>query len=534
MLRYVILSFLSAIAPFAYGAGDPPKDDPAARYEQAWTGRIRWSNIVSIDQFQGTTTDERFEKAQDAVLTSGGGVVCFPSGTYRFNDHVRLKGGVVIRGATPTGTIDAKDEKYDPPTKFEFPKYEPVMDGEGTPIGAAFKGIRLEDGATASNCGVVHVGINRGHIYMPGGTENRAGSNRIVLGCVLRNAAQASPNIPDRSIGQHAWQRYTLSHAGAIRVYGSNLLIANNRLPESGDDNFLQKGYVILDRKRKPLPVEEGVLFDYDNREGIQANSYSLGGSGHDLPDGTPQTHPWGFRKGIVIRDNYVFCTGRGAIEFSGDGVVCSFNVIRYKPDFVRWTHTGKHIASGSSTNGNRAIQMRGWRWTVEGNDYEVYRNRVPLERYYINDGEGLMHEDHANSTVLDSRLIGNKGNAYVSIYGCGGINGLLVEGNDIRPRGPGTDVKISSIFVVADRTSIGVREECRNVSIIDNTTAGGGIRISGKPAENNLVKGNRHVGEPGKLINNADAVLEENENYDVITEDLLQPRKKKTTTKKP
>ena len=333
--------------------------------------------------------------------------------------------------------------------------------------------------------------------------------------------------MPDRSIGQHPWQRYTRLHHGAIHVCGENLLIANNRLPPSGDDNFLQKGYVLLDRKRQPFTVEAGVLFDYDNREGIQANNYGLGGSGHDLPDGTPETHPWGFRKGIVIRDNYVFCTGRGAIEFAGDGVICSFNVIRYRPDVVRWTHTGKHVASGSSTNGNRAVQMRGWRWTVEGNDYEVYRNRCPDSPYYINDGEGLMHEDHANSTIRDSRLLGNKGNSYVSLFGCGGINGLLIEGNDIRPGGPGTDVKISSIYCVADRIGAGTRAECKNVSIVNNVTAGSGIRISGQPAANNVVKGNRNVGAQGLIINNAQAAVADNENYAVTEEDMSASKKR-------
>lgn len=527
-MRIHLLLVLSLFAcSLAAAAEAPPVDNPAARYGEAWTDQISWNNVVSVADMPGGDDLARFNAAKEAVLLKGGGVVYFPPGVYTFKDHVELAGNVVIRGATPIGVTDARDERYDPPTRFEFPRYIPRMEGEGTPISTAFKGIHLVGSDTASNCGVVNISINRGHIDLPTSQAENAGHNRIVLGCVLRNAAVADPAFPDASIGQKPWQRYNKSHAGAIRVYGANLLIANNRLPESGDDNFLQKGYVLLDRKKQVITWEEGVLFDYDNREGIQANSYGLGGSGHDLPDGTPETHPWGFRKGIVIRDNYVFCSGRGAIEFSGDGVICSFNVIRYKPDVLRVTNTGRQLAGGSSTNGNRAVQMRGWRWTVEGNDYEVYRNRTVEKNIYINDGEGLMHEDHANSTVLDSRLINNKGNAYVSIYACGGINGLLVQGNDIRPEGPGTDKKSSSIFVVADRTSIGKREECRNVSILDNITSGSGIRISGQPASNNIVRGNRNVGAPGRLINNADAKLENNENYEIIAEDMSQPRKK-------
>jgi hypothetical protein len=513
---------LNASAALALAA-----QNPVAHFGLAWTDQIRWSNVVSIKDFQGGTLEERLNKAQAAVTAQGGGVVFFPAGTYAFQQDIFLKSGVVICGDPPKGVTSAKQDGYDPPTRFEFHRYVPKLEGDGTPIETAFKGIHLEDPAKAENCGIVNVAINRGHIDLGDGTDHAAGSNRIVYGCLLRNAAVAALDVPDRSIGQHAWQRYTRMHHGAIRVCGAKLLIANNRLPRSGDDNFLQKGYVLLDSKRKPFPVDEGVLFDYDNREGIQANNYGLGGAGHDLPDGTPKTHPWGFRKGIVVRDNYVFCTGRGAIEFAGDGVICSLNVIRFPPDVVRWTHTGKHVAKGSSTNGNRAVQMRGWRWTVEGNDYEVYRNRCPEGPWYINDGEGLMHEDHANSTILDSRLIRNKGNSYVSLFACGGINGLVIEGNDIRPGGPGTDTKISSIFCVADRTSIGVRCECRNVSIVNNVTSGSGIRISGKPAANNVVKGNRNVGAQGLIINNAEAVVADNENFAVTEEDMSMPKKR-------
>jgi hypothetical protein len=151
---------------------------------------------------------------------------------------------------------------------------------------------------------------------------------------------------------------------------------------------------------------------------------------------------------------------------------------------------------------------MRGWRWTVEGNDYLVYRNWAADKAYRINDGEGLMHEDHVNSSVLDSKLINNKGNSYISIYKTGGINGLIVKGNDIRTSGG-----ISAIYVVANRNS--GPYECKNVTIVDNITAGSGIMIAGKPAENNIVKNNRHIGPTDKIINNANATSENNTGYD-------------------
>ena len=76
---------------------------------------------------------------------------------------------------------------------------------------------------------------------------------------------------------------------------------------------------------------------------------------------------------------------------------------------------------------------MRGWRWVVDGNDYQVHRNWAFDRKYKINDGEGLMHEDHVNSTIHDSVLTNNRGNTYLSLYKTAGIDGLLVEGNDIR-----------------------------------------------------------------------------------------------------
>ena len=58
---------------------------------------------------------------------------------------------------------------------------------------------------------------------------------------------------------------------------------------------------------------------------------------------------------------------------------------------------------------------------------------------YPINDGEGLMHEDHCNSAIVDSRLVGNRVNSYLSIYKCGPIDGLhQIFNNDRIGPGPG------------------------------------------------------------------------------------------------
>jgi hypothetical protein len=133
------------------------------------------------------------------------------------------------------------------------------------------------------------------------------------------------------------------------------------------------------------------------------------------------------------------------------------------------------------------------------------------------------MHEGHVNSTVKDSRIVNNKGNAYLSIFLTAGIDGLAVLGNDIRPQGPGTDTKVSSIFVVSDRNWD--RHYLRNVRIENNVTSGSGISIIGAPAANNVVKGNRHVGEhPGVIVNGADARLEHNAGYAVEVPEIKKP----------
>ena len=70
--------------------------------------------------------------------------------------------------------------------------------------------------------------------------------------------------------------------------------------------------------------------------------------------------------------------------------------LIRFEDNVWRPTTTGNSISKGSSNNDNRAVQMRGWRWTVEGNDYVVHRNWAADKSYRINDGGKLVNEADA------------------------------------------------------------------------------------------------------------------------------------------
>ncbi len=503
-----------------------PTDNPVAHLKLAWTNEIKWANVVNVTQVSGNNIMDKLAYAQAQLAAQGGGVVYFPPGVYQITDTIRLKDGIILRGATPGSTTKAHDEYYAPPSRFEFSQYLFKAEGSGAPLDAAFKGIHLENPATASNCGVVNLDLNCGHVFFQETADHTSGHNRLVYGCRLGNAALPNPNVPDLAMGQKPWQRYTATwQRAAIQVFSAeNVLVANNRLPRSGEANFNMDGYLMLDRARKPVSVD-GVIFDYDNRAGIYLNHYGIGGPGGQGPDGTPETHPYGFRKGLVIRDNYVFNTGRCAIGFCGDGVQCLHNVIRFAKDVWRPTVTGQHMSYGASTNDNRAVEMRGWRWVVDGNDYEVYRNWAFDRKYYINDGEGLMHEDHVNSTVKDSILTNNRGNAYLSIYQTAGIDGLLVERNDIHI-GHGASGE-PAIRVTANRTNQAF--PCRNVRILNNTLSGRGILISGSPAENNLVKGNRAVGTVAqKIRNEARAVVENNEGFEVDNTPWMSPEERR------
>ncbi len=354
--------------------GDEPQGEPLGAMKLGWTGQLKWSRVVDVSRVAGESTDEKLATAQTMLAMNGGGVAYFPAGTYRFRESIKLLDGVVLRGAEPGAITSAQNEKYALPTKFEFPKYEFSPEGDGTPILSAFKGIYLAEPATASNVGVVDIDINRGHIHFhdDGSEAHRAGRNRVVFGCILQNSAVADSAVQNVKINQKAWQRFTARHHAAIDVQAeANILIANNRLPKSGDDNFTMKGLVLLDTKKKETTAD-GIVFDYDNRPAMYVNHYGTGGADGGGPDGTPDTHPHGFRTGVEIRDNFIFNTGRMGIGFCGDGVRCVNNVIRFADDVWRPTATGQQLTSGASTNDNRANEMRGWRWVVDGNDCRV------------------------------------------------------------------------------------------------------------------------------------------------------------------
>ena len=148
----------------AAAAAGAPLDNPLAPLGLAWTDRIRWAECIDVTRMPGDAIEDRLAVAQAALAAKGGGVVYFPPGTYAFRETIRLLDGIVLRGADPRPVGRARDERYAPPTRLEFPKYGFVAAGEGTPVDRAFKGIELADPSSASNCGLVNVDIQRGHV----------------------------------------------------------------------------------------------------------------------------------------------------------------------------------------------------------------------------------------------------------------------------------------------------------------------------------------------------------------------------------
>lgn len=505
-----IITICALVAPLCHAA-DLPTENPAARYKLAWTDGAKWNQVVSIEDFKGKDWIEKIDKAQDALAKKGGGVVYFPAGKYKISDTIKLKSNIIIRGATPERVKDARRDDYAPPTKFIFPTYKPSFGGEGTPIDTAFKGVELADMNKDTHCGIVNIDLDHGHIHFGVSVydnkqfvENFAtyGRNHIIYGCRVSSAAVTDPSIPKDF--QHKWQRWTFRHRGAIDIRAAaNVLIANNRIPESRKDNFTMKTYKVYAGTGRKTTKEIEVEFKYDNRPGIYMNYGNV--------KGTPETDPTCFVKGLDIRENYVHCDGCLAIGFSGDGTYCGFNVVRYGKDVYLPIYNGYN--ESHYVNNVRAVEMRGWRWTVEGTDYKVYRNIFDKKTgNSYNDGEGLMHEQHSNVDIRDSKLINNKGNSYLCLWRAP-MNGLLIKGNEID-----TPNTMWGAICVNGRTHKSKQLlTVKNVHIVDNVTKRAGIMMMGKDGENNIIKGNRHEGENGFIRNLIEpkAEVSDNKGYD-------------------
>lgn len=564
MLRMKVLNFFRILSFFplflipALGYGmktytnDLPQHNPVVKYDIAWTSDFNWERVVSIEDMPGETLEDQLENAQQQLSGQGGGVVFFPAGTYYFRDHILLKTGIVIRGSDPLNSekhnpvvphefpkafTDAREPRYLLGTKFIFPEYQPSFTGNGTDVETAFKGIRLEDAYNADYTGVVNIDILNGHIALGNADalqtnyeDGKMKGHVIVFGNILKNAAVVADHVPDAF--QHPWQRWTHREYGAITVFACrNILVANNRIPEYDRANFMMRNYTLYptekDFREETNITTYDVLFDYQNRTGIRVNFLQMMHqldiwTKHDelqqaVENGTHEEFvtPGTLAKGIVIRNNYVFTTGRGGIKTTGDCAYVGFNIVRSKPNVVLPTATGTYM--DAHVNDMRAIEVRGWRWTVEGNDFEIHSNYTP-EGIKFNDGEGIMHESWKNVGVRDSKIINNVGNRYICLWRIP-VRGLEISGNRMRikPNWHAAFVNSQARFSAENLVDLPVE----NLVIENNITEGGGIKTLGENGKGNVIRGNRHTFiNEGKIEDFTGSKVEDNVNYMIITDE--------------
>lgn len=420
-----------------------------------WTDSLKWNHIYNFLEHGGDTsktTDntETLNQLTQEIAKQGGGTVFFPKGTYYFSDNVYLANGVIWRGEKPR-QVDAKNNKFSPPSKLFFPEYTPGFKGNGTPNETAFKHISTHDPLNDSNIGLVYLDINRAGIELKGAQllpqagydptpykitrKPRYGTNRNILiyGIRNNNVAKPAPNIPAGY--QHAWQRWSYRFVHNIEIQAiENVLVANCRINDMPTDDFEQPGYLAKDPyKRDSIHVLQGhqAVFRYTDHYGIFVNKDRLvEGLGVK-----PQHNPGLFRKGVVIRDNWVFNTMRVKIYASGKNMIIKDNVLRDRKGKRHWLdRSGEALSNYNETLECRGIDWGGEDVLIEGNDIQVY----PQLRWHYNDsnsidGEAILVQECCGGTYVNGLTIrNNKMNSYIGLWKMRDIKNVKIVDNTI------------------------------------------------------------------------------------------------------
>lgn len=522
--RRSLSAFLIALLP-VIGLGVDPIDNPVAPFyagdphaaDYDWVDELAWENVYNVLSF-GAVADGNdvgdgigvtdnlaaFHAAIAAAYDGGGGVVYVPAGSYYLSDHLYLKSGVVLRGATPVIT-DAQADDFAPPSKLEFPKYffdKLANGGAGNPNSGAFKSIYVEDNGYAANIGLVWLDINRAGISMS--SDGDGTHNRLVFGTRTNNVASPDTGVPQltKEINgvvldfQYAWQRFSYRFVRNIHVFGQrNVLVANNRCNDQhyavdhqlpgwesiGVDDFLQVDYIVQDTKKIfgtdsnafiALQAIHEPWFSYTNHYGI----YVRGSSG-SVWGAAPFQTPSLFRTGATVRDNWVYTTMRVGYHLSGWGLKVLDNVKKDRAGKEWWIYpTGLGTVNGANTLENRSMDISGSNILVDGNDLQVERHRVSGSSYYSTDGEGILVQECCGGTTLDDVVItNNTSNAYIGIYKMPYTRNIDIIGNTMTFNTTGG----ASVYVSANKN--GTMAPVFGVRIEDNVfTGSGGITFSG------------------------------------------------------
>ncbi len=465
-----------------------------------WTDSLNWTNVVNVTTLGAIANDNQSDQAAiEAAITQAaadprGGVVWFPAGSYNLTEDLHIKSGVVLRGETPTVT-DAKDAAFNPPSKLEFPQY--ILGDTslgGNPVSTAFKEIVNDEGGT-SNIGFVWLDINRAGIHVhPNydslGRSISAGGNNanwqprefnrncLVFGVRNNNVAIPQSDIPSGQ--QRPYQRFSWRFSSNLDLnVGANCTVANNRINDAVTDDFNVDNYRATNNRL--LPINGGTyVFSYTDHYGITLNRSKIrrvNGIQKIEPYfwyPSPREEPSLFRKGMEVRDNWVFRTMRVAIIASGQGLVIDGNIIKDRSNkSVALTPSGLGILTNySATFENRGIDFSGWDVTITRNDVEVRNHSFPPSQYNSIDGEGIMNQGNSGGTQVDGIIakhnivnsnVDRGTNPGFSCYKTGNINNVLVDSNEFT----GSN---GLIMIVADQN--GRNAELSNVQITNNINA--------------------------------------------------------------
>ncbi|MCD8483204.1 MAG: glycoside hydrolase family 55 protein [Verrucomicrobia bacterium] len=393
-------------------ASEVPTDNPIATFYGAdtysWTHEIHWNRVFNVADFGAIPDDGQddlaaINAAMQAAHEAGGGVVYFPAGVWDISDDLVMRSGVVLRGASPAvpttapnhargdGThlaAPAQLEGYLPPSRLQFPRYIPSFTGAGTPNETAFKVITVEDEVTTSNWGLVNLDLDHVRIrnyqdtWLSGPFElaDRAtvfnpehdARNIVIFGNRGNHMAAPDPRVPSGS--QHAWQRFSARGSANIALMAyENILVANNRLNDNITDDWEMPGYLLSNGALPNKSAGREVSFGYTNVYGINLNRVYANPS--PPPSSlTPDTFPEVFRKGMVVRDNWIYLTARVAYHVTGQDAVIVDNVKVDDPNkFSIVLPVGTRQTAGSDTNENRGVDFSGFNVTVSGNDLDVH-----------------------------------------------------------------------------------------------------------------------------------------------------------------
>lgn len=488
-----------------------------------WTDSLKWTTVIDVTTFGAVPNDNQDDHAAITagiadLSQRGGGVLYFPPGLFNSSETIKLKSGVILRGATiPPGANDPMQTSFNPPSGIWFPKY--VFDtlangGAGTDNSTAFKLVDCEYGS--KNIGVIDLDINRAVIKFQPEYVNKPGfstpqpqneiRNVVVMGVRSNNAVLPEPNVPTST--QKPWQRFPWRFSTNVDiVVAANAIVAKCRMNDGvPKDNFMMENYLIQQRNTTnmlSLPLSRDPLFDYDAHYGISVNrkktffntaTNKWGIAGY-VTYANPTNEPSLFAPGIEILDNWIFKTNRVAIIAAGTGLKINRNKMYddptkpSRPNFLG--PVGTVTPQGATTFENRGLDFSGWAVEIDSNYVEAYRHQAG--GYLSTDGEGILLQECCGGTAVNDYVITRNimavGN-YIGIYKMRDINNVNISNNDLGG-GP--------IWVWANTNGASYY---LNGTYIANNTNVSGISLNGDlGGVNCVVTGNQGRGSSGMNV---------------------------------